>query len=63
MRVTYLAFRAWDSLRSEMTVLPSTILAVMGRPLVKKPLAVLATLSTMAGIWWFALRPRFRKRS
>jgi hypothetical protein len=35
----------------------------MGRPLAKKPLAVFGTLATMAGIWWFALRPRFRKRS
>jgi hypothetical protein len=28
----------------------------------KKPLAFLGTLGTMAAIWWFALRPRFRKR-
>ena len=29
----------------------------------KKPLAVLGALATMAGVWWFALRPRLRKRS
>jgi len=40
----------------------STTITLMGRPL-KKPLAFLGTLGTMAGIWWFALRPRFRKRS
>lgn len=34
----------------------------MGRRMAKKPLALLGTLGTMAGIWWFALRPRFRKR-
>lgn len=39
----------------------STIVAAMGRPFVKKPLAVLGTLGTMAAVWWFALRPRFRK--
>jgi hypothetical protein len=35
----------------------------MGRSVVKKPLAVLGSLGTMAAIWWFALRPRFRHRS
>lgn len=40
---------------------PSATVAAMARPL-KKPLALLGTLGTMAGIWWFALRPRFRKR-
>jgi hypothetical protein len=35
----------------------------MGRQIAKKPLALLGTLGTMAAIWWFALRPRFSKRS
>jgi hypothetical protein len=34
----------------------------MGRRLTKKPLALLGSLGTMAAIWWFALRPRIRKR-
>lgn len=34
----------------------------MGRRLTKKPLAVLGMLGTMAAVWWYALRPRFRKR-
>ena len=28
----------------------------------KKPLAVVGALSTMAAVWWFALRPRGKKR-
>lgn len=34
----------------------------MARKLGKKPFALLGTLGTMAAIWWFALRPRIRKR-
>lgn len=34
----------------------------MARSLKKKPLALLGSLGTMAAVWWFALRPRFRKR-
>jgi hypothetical protein len=46
----------------EGSLLNEDILASMGRPLAKKSFAVLGTLGTMAGIWWFALRPRFHKR-
>jgi hypothetical protein len=35
----------------------------MDRSVAKKPLALLGSLGTMAAIWWFALRPRFRNRS
>ena len=39
-----------------------TTLTAMGRKLAKKPIALVGSLGTMAAIWWFALRPRFRKR-
>lgn len=41
----------------------SVIIVAVSRSLAKKPLALLGMLGTMAGIWWFALRPRFRKRT
>jgi hypothetical protein len=28
----------------------------------KKPFAILGAVVSMAGIWWFALRPRLRKK-
>jgi hypothetical protein len=34
----------------------------MGCRSTKKPLALLGALGTMAAVWWFALRPRFRNR-
>jgi hypothetical protein len=37
--------------------------SAMGRSFVKKPLALIGSLGTMAAVWWFALRPRLRKRS
>jgi hypothetical protein len=53
---------AGDLRKTAQAVLLSTSFGTMGRQLRKKPLALLGALGTMAAIWWYALRPRFRKR-
>ncbi|HEY5120439.1 MAG TPA: hypothetical protein VII84_02580 [Acidimicrobiales bacterium] len=33
-----------------------------GKPPVKSTLGVLGALATIVSVWWFALRPRMKKR-
>jgi hypothetical protein len=54
------SLHVWTRLRG--CEAPSIILTAMGHRSTKKPLALVGALGTMAAIWWYALRPRFRTK-